>query len=95
LLDNGVAYAEANGLGLGQALSPEQAASLTQSMVIYQTEIVDGAPVLVPVVYLSAADRAKVTSAATIAGNTVSIDAASVDNSGAIAAADGMTINAG
>ena len=95
LLDNGVAYAAANGLGLGQALTPQQAASLTQSMVIYQTEIVDGAPVLVPVVYLSAADRAKVTSAATIAGNTVSIDAASVDNSGAIAAADGMTINAG
>ncbi|WP_435693924.1 hemagglutinin repeat-containing protein [Rhizobium lusitanum] len=94
LLDNGVAYAEANGLALGQALSPQQAASLTQSMVIYQTEVVDGAPVLVPVVYLSAADRAKTTSAATIAGNTVSIDAGSVDNSGAIAAADGMTINA-
>ena len=95
LLDNGVAYAEANGLGLGQALTPQQAASLTQSMVIYQTEIVDGAPVLVPVVYLSAADRAKTTSAAMIAGNTVSIDAGSVDNSGAIAAVDGMTINAG
>ncbi|MBB3387175.1 filamentous hemagglutinin, partial [Rhizobium sp. BK609] len=95
LLDNGVAYAEANGLSLGQALTPQQAASLTQSMVIYQTEIVDGAPVLVPVVYLSAADRAKTTSAAMIAGNTVTIDASSVDNSGAIAAADGMTINAG
>ncbi|PST17643.1 hypothetical protein C7U61_18650 [Rhizobium sp. JAB6] len=95
LLDNGVAYAAANGLGLGQALTPQQAASLTQSMVIYQTEIVDGAPVLVPVVYLSAADRAKTTSAAIIAGNTVSIDAGSVDNSGSIAAADGMTINAG
>ncbi|NTJ65337.1 filamentous hemagglutinin N-terminal domain-containing protein [Agrobacterium rhizogenes] len=95
LLDNGVAYAEANGLGLGQALTPQQAASLTQSMVIYQTEIVDGAPVLVPVVYLSAADRAKTTSAAMIAGNTVSIDASSIDNSGAIAAVDGMTINAG
>ncbi len=95
LLDNGVAYAEAHGLGLGQPLTPEQAASLTQSMVIYQTEVVDGAPVLVPVVYLSAEDRAKTTSAAMIAGNTVSIDASSVDNSGAIAAADGMTINAG
>lgn len=94
LLDNGVAYAEANGLALGQALSPEQAANLTESMVIYQTEVVDGASVLVPVVYLSAADRAKTTSAATIAGNTVSIDAGSVDNSGAIAAADGMAINA-
>jgi len=94
LLDNGVAYAEAHGLSLGQALTPEQAANLTESMVIYQAEVVDGASVLVPVVYLSAADRAKTTSAATMSGNTVSIDAGSVDNSGAIAAADGMTINA-
>ncbi|SCB51384.1 Haemagluttinin repeat-containing protein [Rhizobium lusitanum] len=94
LLDNGVAYAEAHGLALGQALTPEQAANLTESMVIYQAEVVDGASVLVPVVYLSAADRAKTTSAATMSGNTVSIDAGSVDNSGAIAAADGMTINA-
>ncbi|SCB36375.1 Haemagluttinin repeat-containing protein [Rhizobium lusitanum] len=95
LLDNGVAYAEANGLALGQALTPEQAASLTQSMVIYQTQIVDGAQVLVPVVYLSAADKAKVNAGgAVIAGNSVSIDAGSVNNSGAIAAADGMTINA-
>ncbi len=95
LLDNGVAYAEANGLALGQALTPEQAASLTQSMVIYQTQIVDGAQVLVPVVYLSAADKAKVNAGgAVIAGNSISIDAGSVNNSGAIAAADGMTINA-
>nr|NLR85813.1 hypothetical protein [Rhizobium sp. P28RR-XV] len=95
LLDNGVAYAEANGLALGQALTPQQAASLTQSMVIYQTEIVDGAQVLVPVVYLSAADKAKVNGGgAVIAGNSVNIDAGSVNNSGAIAAADGMTINA-
>jgi len=94
LLDNGVAYAKANGLALGQALTPEQAAALTQSMVIYQTEVVDGAQVLVPVVYLSAEDRSKTTSAATVAGKTVSMDVASVDNSGAIAAVDGMTINA-
>ncbi|GAC1044867.1 hemagglutinin repeat-containing protein [Rhizobium sp. No.120] len=95
LLDNGVAYAEANGLSLGQALTPEQAASLTQSIVIYQTQIVDGAQVLVPVVYLSAADKAKVNAGgAVIAGNSVNIDAGSVNNSGAIAAADGMTINA-
>jgi filamentous hemagglutinin len=95
IVEIGVAYAEANGLALGQALTPEQAASLTQSMVIYQTQIVDGAPVLVPVVYLSAADKAKVNAGgAVIAGNSVSIDAGSANNSGAIAAADGMTINA-
>ncbi|WFR98777.1 hemagglutinin repeat-containing protein [Rhizobium tumorigenes] len=95
LLDNGVAYMQAHGLALGQALTPEQAASLTQSMVIYQAQTIDGAQVLVPVVYLSAEDRAKVNgSGATIAGNTVKIDGGSVNNSGAIAAADGLTINA-
>ncbi|MDJ1637574.1 hemagglutinin repeat-containing protein [Rhizobium rhizogenes] len=95
LLDNGVAYAEAHGLALGQALTPEQAASLTESIVIYQTQTIDGAQVLVPVVYLSAADRAKINSAgALIAGNTVSADVGSLNNSGAIAAADGMTISA-
>jgi len=95
LLDNGVTYAQAHGLALGQALTPEQAASLTESIVIYQTQIIDGAQVLVPVVYLSAADRAKINSAgAMIAGNTVSADVGSLNNSGAIAAADGMTINA-
>ncbi|MGO4569429.1 beta strand repeat-containing protein, partial [Rhizobium sp. 2YAF20] len=95
LLDNGVTYAAAHGFALGQALTPEQAASLTQSMVIYQTETIDGAQVLVPVVYLSAADRAKIaSSAATISGGSVSMDVGSLNNSGAITAADGMTINA-
>nr|WP_246781075.1 hemagglutinin repeat-containing protein [Rhizobium sp. BK602] len=95
LLDNGVAYAEANGLALGQALTPEQVANLTQSIVIYQTETINGAQVLVPVVYLSAADRAKLNGAgAIIAGSTVNIDAGNLNNSGAIAAADGMTIDA-
>ncbi|ENN88487.1 filamentous hemagglutinin family outer membrane protein [Rhizobium freirei PRF 81] len=82
LLDNGVAYAAAHGLGLGQALSPQQAASLTQSMVIYQTEVVDGAPVLVPVVYLSAADGMTI--------NANSIKA----NGGAFLAGGNMNLNA-
>jgi filamentous hemagglutinin len=95
LLDNGVAYAEANGLALGQALTPDQVANLTQSMVVYQTKTVDGAQVLVPVVYLSAADKASIASSgATIAGGSVSITAGSVDNSGAIAAAGDLTVNA-
>ncbi|MBB3571831.1 hemagglutinin repeat-containing protein [Rhizobium sp. BK491] len=95
LLDNGVAYAEAHGLALGQALTPEQAASLTQSMVIYQTETVDGVQVLAPVVYLSAADRAKAgSSAAKIAGGSVDMTVGNLNNSGAIAAAGGLTLAA-
>ncbi|WFU04559.1 hemagglutinin repeat-containing protein (plasmid) [Rhizobium sp. CB3171] len=96
LLDNGAAYAEANGLAFGQGLTPEQAANLKQSMVIYQTQTINGVQVMAPVVYLSAADRAKAgTSAgAMIAGNTVDLNATDVNNSGAVAAAGGLNVAA-
>ncbi len=42
-------------------LPPSKRRRSPQSIVIYQTGTVDGAQVLVPVVYLSAADRAKTT----------------------------------
>ncbi|WP_245300445.1 hemagglutinin repeat-containing protein [Rhizobium sp. YK2] len=96
LLDNGAAYAEANGLAFGQGLTAEQAANLKQSIVIYQAQTVNGVQVLAPVVYLSAADRAKAgTSAgAMIAGNTVDLNSTDVNNSGAVAAAGGLNIAA-
>ncbi len=96
LLDNGAAYAEANGLAFGQGLTTEQAANLQQSIVLYQTQTVNGVQVLAPVVYLSAADRAKAgTSAgAMIAGNTVDLNAGDLNNSGAVAAAGGLNIAA-
>ncbi|MBB3386679.1 filamentous hemagglutinin, partial [Rhizobium sp. BK609] len=96
LLDNGAAYAEANGLAFGQGLTPEQAANLKQSIVLYQARTVNGVQVLAPVVYLSAADRAKAgTSAgAMIAGNTVDLNVGNLNNSGAVAAAGGLNIAA-
>ncbi len=96
LLDNGAAYAEANGLAFGQAPTPEQAANLKQSMVIYQAQTVNGVQVLAPVVYLSAADRAKAGSGAgaMIAGNTVNLNVGDLNNSGAVAAAGGLNIAA-
>ncbi|WP_245459347.1 MULTISPECIES: hemagglutinin repeat-containing protein [unclassified Rhizobium] len=96
LLDNGAAYAEANGLAFGQGLTPGQAANLIQSIVIYQAQTVNGVQVLAPVVYLSAADRAKAgTSAgAMIAGNTVDLNVGNLNNSGAVAAAGGLNIAA-
>jgi filamentous hemagglutinin len=93
LLDNGVAYLQENGITFGQALTPEQAANLKQSIVVYQPQIVDGVTVLAPVVYLSAADRAGIkASGATIAGNSVDMNVGDLTNSGAIAAAGGLTI---
>ncbi|NTG71836.1 filamentous hemagglutinin N-terminal domain-containing protein [Agrobacterium rhizogenes] len=96
LLDNGAAYAEANGLAFGQAPTPEQVANLKQSMVIYQAQTVNGVQVLAPVVYLSAADRAKAGSGAgaMIAGNTVDLNVGDLNNSGAVAAAGGLNIAA-
>ncbi len=95
LLDNGAAYAEANGLAFGQGLTPEQAANLQQSIVLYQTQTVNGVQVLAPVVYLSAADRAKANiSGATIAGGTVDMTVGNLANSGTVAAAGGLTVAA-
>ncbi|WP_309550706.1 hemagglutinin repeat-containing protein, partial [Rhizobium rhizogenes] len=96
LLDNGAAYAEANGLAFGQAPTPEQVANLKQSMVIYQAQTINGVQVLAPVVYLSAADRAKAGSGAgaMIAGNTVNLNVGDLNNSGAVAAAGGLNIAA-
>ena len=93
LLDNGAAYAEANGLAFGQGLTSEQAANLKQSMVIYQAQTINGVQVLAPVVYLSAADRAKANvSGATIAGGAVDMTVGNLANSGTVAAAGGLTI---
>ncbi|WP_269245861.1 hemagglutinin repeat-containing protein [Rhizobium sp. AG207R] len=96
LLDNGAAYAEANGLAFGQGLTPDQAANLKQSIVIYQAQTVNGVQVLAPVVYLSAADRAKAATSAgaMIAGNTVDLNSTNVNNSGAVAAAGGLSVAA-
>ncbi|NTH81525.1 filamentous hemagglutinin N-terminal domain-containing protein, partial [Agrobacterium rhizogenes] len=96
LLDNGAAYAEANGLAFGQAPTPEQVANLKQSIVIYQAQTINGVQVLAPVVYLSAADRAKAGSGAgaMIAGNTVDLNVGDLNNSGAVAAAGGLNIAA-
>ncbi|UWU23051.1 hemagglutinin repeat-containing protein [Rhizobium sp. CB3060] len=96
LLDNGAAYAEANGLAFGEAPTPEQVANLKQSMVIYQAQTINGVQVMAPVVYLSAADRAKAgTSAgAMLAGNTVDLNVGNLNNSGAVAAAGGINVAA-
>lgn len=96
LLDNGAAYAETHGLAFGQGLTPEQAANLQQSIVIYQAQTVNGAQVMAPVVYLSAADRAKAGygAGAMIAGNTVDLSVGDLNNSGAVAAAGGLNIAA-
>ncbi|TAZ60313.1 filamentous hemagglutinin N-terminal domain-containing protein [Rhizobium leguminosarum] len=93
LLDNGADYAQDNGLAVGQGLTPEQAAALTKSIVLYQWQTVDGVQVLAPVVYVAAADRQKLSGAgAVMAGGSVDMNVGNLDNSGLIASAGGLAI---
>ncbi len=94
LLDNGADYAQAHDLAVGQGLTPEQAAALTKSIVLYQWQTVDGVQVLAPVVYVAATDRQKLTSAgAAIAGGSVDMNVGDLDNSGLIASAGGLAVS--
>ncbi|WP_246711270.1 hemagglutinin repeat-containing protein [Rhizobium ruizarguesonis] len=97
LLDNGADYAKDHGLAVGQGLTPEQAAALTESIVLYQWQTVNGVQVLAPVVYVAAADRQKLTGAgAVMAGGSVDMNLGNVgnlDNSGLIASAGGLTVS--
>ncbi|MGR9201683.1 hemagglutinin repeat-containing protein [Rhizobium leguminosarum] len=94
LLDNGVTYAQDNGLAVGRGLTPEQAAALTKSIVLYQWQTVDGVQVLAPVVYVAAADRQKLSGAgAVMAGGSVDMNVGNLDNSGLIASAGGLTVS--
>ncbi|NKM49390.1 filamentous hemagglutinin N-terminal domain-containing protein [Rhizobium leguminosarum bv. viciae] len=94
LLDNGATYAKDHGLTVGQGLTPEQAAALTESIVLYQWQTVNGVQVLAPVVYVAAADRQKLSGAgAAMAGGSVNMNAGNLDNSGLIASAGGLTVS--
>ncbi|WP_432444665.1 hemagglutinin repeat-containing protein [Rhizobium leguminosarum] len=94
LLDNGVDYAQAHGLAIGQGLTPEQAAAVTESIVLYQWQTIDGVQVLAPVVYVAAADRQKLSGAgAVMAGGSVDMNVGNLDNSGLIASAGGLTVS--
>ncbi|WP_245293773.1 hemagglutinin repeat-containing protein [Rhizobium bangladeshense] len=93
LLDNGADYAKDHGLAVGQGITPEQAAALTKSIVLYQWQTIDGVQVLAPVVYVAAADRKKLSGAgAAMAGGSVNMNVDDLDNSGLIASAGGLTI---
>ncbi|MBB4236292.1 hemagglutinin repeat-containing protein [Rhizobium esperanzae] len=94
LLDNGATYAKDHHLAVGQGLTSEQAAALTDSIVLYQWQTVNGVQVLAPVVYVAAADRQKLTGAgAAMAGGSVDMNVGNLDNSGLIASAGGLTVS--
>ncbi|WP_221152333.1 hemagglutinin repeat-containing protein, partial [Rhizobium binae] len=87
-------YATDHHLTVGQGLTPEQAAALTKSIVLYQFQTVNGVQVLAPVVYVAAADRQKLSGAgAAIAGGSVDMNVGNLDNSGLIASAGSLAVS--
>ncbi|NKB83862.1 hypothetical protein HED51_12645 [Ochrobactrum grignonense] len=95
LLDRGADFASANGLTIGEKLSPELIANLTETMVWYEKKTVNGIEVLVPTVYIANADKANLTVAgAIIAGDTVNLNVGDVTNSGIISAKTDLKLDA-
>ncbi len=93
LLDNGAAYLGSQQRPLGQPLTAEEIASLTESVVVYEWQTVNGTTVLAPVLHLAANDRERLNSAgALIAGNQVTIDTGLLATSGMIASTGDLSV---
>ncbi len=93
LYDNAVEAAEGLQLTPGVALSPEQVAALTETIIWLEEQIIDGQAVLVPVVYLGANGAEGISLAgAQIAAAEIDIDAGTAINTGAITAEGDLEI---
>ena len=96
LLDSGVQASQDLQLAFGVSLSAAQIDALTSDIVWYVEEQYQGRTVLVPKVYLASATRAKIDShGAILAGDNVTVTAASIDNDkSVIQAANDVTLTA-
>ncbi|MGP8485712.1 hemagglutinin repeat-containing protein [Paraburkholderia fungorum] len=94
LMASGASLAKSLDLAPGTGLSPEQVSQLTSNVVIMQTQIVDGQPVLVPVVYLAQASQQNMGNGPVIAATNIDLqNAQTVTNSGTIKAANSFAIS--
>lgn len=96
LMNGGAQVAQSFGLSVGVALTADQMANLTQDIVWLVSEKVDGQDVLVPVVYLSAANaKSLAANGATIAGkNVILTTSGDITNQGAIKASQSAQLTA-
>ncbi|MBO6801755.1 MAG: DUF637 domain-containing protein, partial [Thalassospira sp.] len=95
LIEAAAAQKQGLGLSVGTALSADQIAALTESIVWYVEEEVNGQTVLVPKLYLAGGDKADITAeGALIAAADVNILADSIANSGKITATDDTSLTA-
>ncbi len=95
LIEAAAAQKQGLGLTVGVALSADQVAALSESIVWYVEEEVNGQTVLVPKLYLAAGDKTDITpQGAIIAANDIQIISDSIANSGKIAATEDMSLTA-
>ncbi|GAB6852864.1 hypothetical protein JCM10599A_66680 [Paraburkholderia kururiensis] len=92
LLAAGASLAQSLDLPLGMALSAAQVAALTTSVVIMQTEVVDGQSVLVPVVYLAQASQQNMNGPLIAATDIDLQNAQTFTNSGTVQAGNTLSI---
>ncbi|MDT8870785.1 hypothetical protein RAA17_05595 [Komagataeibacter rhaeticus] len=93
LLDNAVSESNALDLTFGVALTASQQAALTQNIVWYVPETVDGRSVLAPKLYL-APGQATLTDGAEISATNVSLTGSSINNTGTINASNALSLTA-
>ncbi|KON63250.1 filamentous hemagglutinin [Komagataeibacter europaeus] len=93
LLDNAVSESNALDLTFGAALTASQQAALTQNIVWYVPETVDGRSVLAPKLYL-APGQATLTDGAEISATNVSLTGSSINNTGTINASNALSLTA-
>jgi hypothetical protein len=88
LMDQAAVQSKAAGFVFGKALTPDQVANLKNDTVWMVETTVAGQRVLAPVVYLASATRTALATGAVIAGTNVSMQVASVTNTGGIISGD-------
>ncbi|HAY49651.1 DUF637 domain-containing protein [Thalassospira sp.] len=90
LVDNGIAAQSNLKLTVGVELTPEQINNLTQNIVWYVEEEINGETVLAPKLYLANAnDLEFIGKGGQIIASSVAIDAAGINNSGDVVASNG------
>lgn len=95
LMENAIASAESLELSVGISLKPEQVNALQHDIVWMEEQEVAGYRVLVPVLYLAPGSADMTREGSVISGNNVHLEADGIGNSGAIAARQNMTLQAG
>ncbi|WP_246190098.1 hemagglutinin repeat-containing protein [Pandoraea captiosa] len=94
MMRSGAALAKSLDLYLGMSLSAEQVAALTHDVVILQSQVVDGQPVLVPVVYLAPTTQRQTDGPLIAAADVRLKNHQALTNSGTIRADRNLTIDA-